>query len=159
MMALNLKQKPIRLAGSGKYDVRTQFGALPWRVTDGKVEILLITSRGSGRWIIPKGWPMNGATPAEAAATEAYEEAGVEGKLSNAVLGFYSYRKRIAKDGDNLPIVVAVFPLRVKKMLKSWPEKHERKRRWMSRKKAAALVREPELAQMIRLFDPRGAKS
>ncbi len=154
-MNLDFKQKPVRLAGAGKYELRTQFGALPWRIADGKVEILLITSRGSGRWIIPKGWPMDGQTPAEAAATEAFEEAGIEGKLSQNVFGFYGYRKRLAKEGHDLPIMVTVFPLKVKKMCKSWPEKQERTRKWMSRKKAASLVREPELARMIRLFDPR----
>ena len=153
----SISQRPIRLAGSGKRDVRTQFGALPWRIRDGKVEILLITSRGTGRWIIPKGWPMDGATPAEAAATEAYEEAGVEGKLSNAVLGFYGYRK-VIDSGDDLPIVVAVFPLRVKKMLKDWPEKAERKRRWVSQKKAATLLHEPELCQLVRHFEARALK-
>ncbi|MEJ2016863.1 MAG: NUDIX domain-containing protein, partial [Maritimibacter sp.] len=93
-MTMILKQKPIKLTGTDKYGVRTQFGALPWRLKAGKVQILLITSRGSGRWIIPKGWPMHGQTPSEAAATEAYEEAGIEGKLSPMVLGFYGYRKR-----------------------------------------------------------------
>lgn len=154
-MTMTLKQKPVRLAGLGKYDVRTQFGALPWRLKDGKIEILVITSRGSGRWIIPKGWPMDGQTPAEAAATEAYEEAGATGKLSQMVLGFYGYRKHRGKGEDDLPVMVTVFPLRVKKLHKSWPEKKQRKRRWVSRKKAASLVNEPELAQIIRLFDPR----
>jgi len=158
MTALGVKQRPIRLSGSGKRDVRTQFGALPWRLVDRKVEILLITSRGTGRWIIPKGWPMDGETPAQAAATEAYEEAGVTGKVSNAVLGFYGYRKTL-EDGDDLPIVVAVFPIRVKKMLKRWPEKRERKRRWVSQKKASQLISEPELRRIVRHFDPRALKS
>lgn len=156
MTAFSVKQRPIRLPGAGKRDVRSQFGALPWRLNDGKVEILLITSRGTGRWIIPKGWPMDGATPAEAAATEAYEEAGVEGKPSHLVLGFYSYRKR--NNGDDLPIVVAVFPIRVQKVLQDWPEKGERKRKWVSQKKAAALLREPELKRIVKHFDPRMLK-
>jgi 8-oxo-dGTP pyrophosphatase MutT (NUDIX family) len=151
--ALTIKQKPMRLAGAEKHDVRSQFGAIPWRLTDGKLEILLITSRRSGRWILPKGWPMHGATPAEAAATEAYEEAGVTGTPSNVALGFYSYEKDV--DGSILPIVVAMFPLQVTKVLKSWPERGERKRKWVGRKKAAALLQEPELRQMVRAFDPR----
>jgi 8-oxo-dGTP pyrophosphatase MutT (NUDIX family) len=151
---LGANQRPIRLAGSGKRDVRTQFGALPWRVHDGRLEVLLITSRDTGRWIIPKGWPVDGATPAEAAATEAWEEAGVEGKLSHMVVGFYGYLKQMDK-ADDLPIVVAVFPIRVKRLVSDWPERAERKRRWFPAKKAAAMVAEPELRQIIKQFDPR----
>lgn len=154
MADLGIHQRPIRLAGSGKRDVRTQFGALPWRVSDGKLEILLITSRDTGRWIIPKGWPMDGETPADAAATEAHEEAGVEGKLSHSVIGFYSYLKQMDQS-DDLPIIVAVFPIQVKTLLGDWPERKERKRRWFRAKKAAALVDESELSQIIRKFDPR----
>ena len=154
MADLGVNQKPIRLAGSGKRDVRTQFGALPWRVSDGRVEILLITSRDSGRWIIPKGWPMDGATPAESAATEAFEEAGVEGKLSHTVVGFYGYLKQL-DDADDMPIVVAVFPIRVKKLFNDWPERGERKRQWFPAKKAATMVDEPELRQILKQFDPR----
>lgn len=151
--ALPIKQKPMRLPGAAKHDVRSQFGAIPWRINDGKLEILLVTSRGTGRWILPKGWPMHGATPAEAAATEAWEEAGVTGDPSNMALGFYSYAKPF--EGDNLPIVVAMFPLRVKRVHKEWPEMAERKRKWVGRKKAAALLQEPELQLMVRRFDPR----
>lgn len=154
MSDLGTHQRPIRLAGSGKREVRTQFGALPWRLHDGKLEVLLITSRDTGRWIIPKGWPMDGATPAEAAATEAWEEAGIEGKLSHAVLGFYGYFKSMDKS-DDLPIVVAVFPIRVKKLAANWPERRDRKRRWFPAKKAASMVSESELRQLIRHFDPR----
>lgn len=153
MTALTIKQHPMRLRGAGKREVRSQFGAIPWRINDGKLEFLLVTSRGTGRWILPKGWPMHGATPAEAAATEAFEEAGVTGTPSNVAVGFYAYSKDY--DGDNLPIVVAMFPIRVTKILKDWPEKKERKRKWFSRKKAAALLREPELRQMVKSFDPR----
>jgi len=146
------KLKPQRLDVSHKHDVRTQFGALCYRLRDDKAQILLVTSRGTGRWIIPKGWPMDGETPAGAAATEAYEEAGVEGKPSDVCLGIYSYTKNIPK-GDNLPIVVAVFPFKVKRVLKDFPEAGQRKRKWFSLKKAAAIISEPELAPLIRSFD------
>lgn len=146
------KPRPIKLSLSDKRSVRTQFGALPYRVKNGKVEILLITTRGTGRWIIPKGWPMNGQTPAGSAATEAFEEAGVEGKLSHDVLGFFAYNK--AYSGERLPCVVAVFPLKVKKQHKSFPEKGQRRRKWVSQKKAAQLVWTPELRRIIREFDP-----
>nr|WP_289069582.1 NUDIX hydrolase [uncultured Aliiroseovarius sp.] len=141
----------MRLSLGDKRSVRTQFGALPFRIKNGKVEILLITSRGTGRWIIPKGWPMDGETPAGSAATEAFEEAGVEGTISHDVLGFYSYTKN--HDGQRLPCVVAVFPLKVKKQLKSFPEKGQRRRKWVSQKKAAQLVWEPELRRIIKGFD------
>ncbi len=136
-----------------KRDVRTQFGALCYRIQNDEVQVLLITSRTSRRWIIPKGWPMPGETPADAALTEAYEEAGVEGKALNLCIGFYSYTK-VMEGADNLPCAVSVFPVRVKKLLKKYPEGSERKRRWFSLKKAAARVREPELRKIIKHFDP-----
>lgn len=151
------KHKPQRLDVSHKHDVRTQFGALCYRVHYGKVQVLLITSRGSGRWIIPKGWPMDGETPARAAATEAFEEAGVEGKSSDVCLGIYSYTKYIPK-GDSLPIVVAVFPFKVKRLLKDFPEAGQRKRKWFGLKKAAELISEPELGPLIRGFDVKRLK-
>ena len=114
----------------------------------------MITSRQSKRWIIPKGWPVDGATPAEAAQTEAWEEAGVAGKVVPTCLGIYSYNKTIDGAGA-LPCVVAMFPIRVKKLSTSYPEQAQRRRKWFSRKKAAKLVDEPELANMILRFDPR----
>ncbi len=157
MTVVKSKLKPQRLDVSHKHDVRTQFGALCYRVRDDKVQILLITSRGTGRWIIPKGWPVDGETPAGAAATEAFEEAGVEGKPSDECLGIYSYTKTVPK-GDNLPIVVAVFPFKVKRELKDFPEAGQRKRKWFSLKKAAAMISEPELAPLIRSFDVKHLK-
>jgi len=132
--------------------MRTQFGALCYRLRDGKVEVLLITSRGTGRWIIPKGWPMDGETPAGSAAVEAFEEAGVEGKLSDRALGFYAYTKR--NRGDHLPCVVAVFPLKVQRLLKDFPERQQRRRKWFSQKKAASMVSEPDLSRLIKSFNP-----
>lgn len=154
---VKIKHKPQRLDVSHKHDVRTQFGALCYRVSDGKIQILLISSRGSGRWIIPKGWPMDGETPARAAATEAFEEAGVVGKVSNVCLGIYSYTKSLPKD-DDLPIVVAVFPFEVKRMLKNFPEAGQRKRKWVSLKRASELISEPELGPLIHNFDLKRLK-
>ena len=157
MTVVKTKLKPLRLDIVHKHDVRTQFGALCYRIRDGKIQILLITSRGTGRWIIPKGWPVDGETPAGAAATEAYEEAGVEGKLSNVCLGIYSYTKTLPKN-DSMPCVVAVFPFHVKRLLKDFPEAGQRKRKWMSLKKAAKLISHPELVQIIEHFDPKKLK-
>ncbi|MCY4336549.1 MAG: NUDIX hydrolase [Litoreibacter sp.] len=142
------------MTGSQKREVRTQFGALCYRVHNEETQVLLITSRTRGRWIIPKGWPVEGATPAEAAATEAYEEAGVSGKTFNICLGLYSYTKMMAGDDMDLPCAVSVFPVKVKKVLRDYPEKAERKRKWFSIKKAAGKVREPELRKILKHFDP-----
>ena len=154
MSTAKVKQQPIRLPMSRKRDLRTQFGALCYRIQKDKVQVLLVTSRGRKRWIIPKGWPIDGATPAKAAAREAFEEAGAEGKITGNCLGIYSYHK--AMDAiDDLPCVVALFPLRVKRLHAIFPEYKQRKRRWFSLKKAAAVLEEPELRQMVKAFDPR----
>lgn len=147
------KQRPVQLEDASKRDVRTQFGALCWRVKNGALQVLLITSRRSRRWIIPKGWPMDQETPAKAAKTEAWEEAGVDGKVSPVCLGIFSYSKEL-DPGETLPCVVAVFPVKVKTLSKDYPEKSDRRRKWFTPKKAAKLVSEPELAVMLRNFDP-----
>lgn len=152
MSFVKMKHPPLRMEATAKRDVRTQFGAICFRVVEGETQILMITSRTSRRWIIPKGWPMVDVTPADAAATEAFEEAGVEGKVYNLCLGLYSYVKAVDK-GDDLPCAVSVFPLRVKTVHKVWPESKERTRKWFSLKKAAARVREPELRKIIKGFD------
>ena len=149
-----IKQQALRLENFNKRDVRTQFGALCWRRRNGKAQILLVTSRKSRRWIVPKGWPQNGATPAEAATTEAWEEAGVTGKVSTVCIGIFSYLKALPGD-ESLPCVVAVFPLKVASLASNWPEKQTRRRKWLSPKKAAALVQERELASILLNFDPQ----
>lgn len=149
-----IKQLPLTLHSSRKWDVRSQFAAMCYRIQNGKVQILMITSRGSGRWIIPKGWPMDGKTPAQTAAQEAWEEAGVIGRPINLCLGLFSYRKCM-DDRDDIPCVAIVYPVKVKKLAKDYPEAGQRKRRWVSRKKAAQMVAEPELARILKDFDPR----
>ncbi|MXQ06410.1 NUDIX domain-containing protein [Alphaproteobacteria bacterium GH1-50] len=148
-----IKQRPLKLGGDDKRNVRTQFGAVCWRQHRDEVQVLLVTSKRSKRWIIPKGWPQDGATPAEAAMTEAWEEGGVEGKVRPVCLGIYSYSKE-RSDNENMPCVVAIFPIKVANLAKSWPEERRRKRRWFSLKKAAGLVEEPELSSILRKFDP-----
>ena len=153
MSIAKTKMRPIQIAPGAKRDVRTQFGALCYKVVQDKVKILLVTSRGTGRWIIPKGWPIDGATPAETALCEAWEEAGVEGKIRGNALGIYSYDKQ--DDAEVLPCVVAVFGVKVSATKRKFPEAQERQRKWVSRKKAATLLDEPELSQIIKNFDPR----
>ena len=124
-----------------------QFAALPWRQTDG-LEVLLVTSRESRRWVIPKGWPMKGRKPHLAAAREALEEAGVAGRIAKRPVGSYGYLKRL-KNGAPLECRVEVFPLKVQRQRKRWPEQHERTFRWFPAAEAAAAVDEPELQQLI----------
>ena len=153
MTVAKIKQKALQLSDHDKRDVRTQFGALCWRQQNEDVQVLLVTTKRSQRWILPKGWPVHDATPAEAALTEAWEEAGVVGKVKTACLGIFSYSKDLPDD-SNLPCVVAVFPVKVKELEKDWPEKEHRRRKWCSLKTAANLVKEPELAAILKKFDP-----
>jgi len=146
-------QTPLRLSGAAKRDTRTQFAALPFRVRKSEVQVLLLSSLDTGRWIIPKGWPMDGLTPADAAAQEAWEEAGVKGNVSDQCIGLYSYNK-VLEGGLLMPCVVAVFPLEVRRVEDSYPEAGLRRRKWVSARKAATRVQEPELCQILRHFDP-----
>lgn len=145
---------PLSLARSGKRDVRTQFGALCFRKTRKGTKVLLVTSRDTGRWVIPKGWPMDGKTPQQCAAIEGWEEAGVRGPVSDTCTGIYSYGKEL-DTGVVLPIVVAVFALRVREQAKAYPEAGQRRRKWVSPRKAAQLVGEPDLAQLLIHFRPK----
>ncbi|NKX43551.1 NUDIX hydrolase [Roseicyclus persicicus] len=147
-------QAPLRIPSASKRETRTQFAALPFRAKkkDG-AEFLLISSLDTGRWIIPKGWPMDGMRPAEAAAEEAWEEAGIRGRVYDEVLGLYSYAKWLDEE-LSIPCIVLVFALEVSHFDEAFPEAGQRKRKWMSRKKAAARVEEPELKQIIERFDP-----
>jgi 8-oxo-dGTP pyrophosphatase MutT (NUDIX family) len=141
-------------AGSSqKRDVRTQFAALCYRRKGGETQVLLITSRETGRWVMPKGWPMDGLTPVQAAEREAWEEAGVRGRVGTRCLGIYSYSK-VLTPSEALPCVVALFPLKVLKLENDFPERRERRRKWFALDTAADKVEEPELAGLLRSFDP-----
>ena len=153
MSSSNPKQLPLSIEPMQKRHARSQFGALCYRITDGKVQILLITSRRTKRWILPKGWPENNMTPGKSAANEALEEAGVTGKLKERPLGVYCYEKRVG-DGEYYPCIVTIYALKVKNILEDYSEKSERQRKWFSRKVAAKKVLEPDLAQLLKSFDP-----
>ena len=137
---------------SGRSETR-QVAALPWRAGARDVEFLMITSRETRRWVIPKGGRMAGKTDPEAAALEAMEEAGVQGAISTTAVGAFRYAKRL-KSGQDRLCVVAVYPLKVLIQLGVWPESTERERRWMTRDEAAAAVHEPDLARLIVAFQP-----
>ena len=147
-------QIPSSWSLANKQDVRLQMGALCYRVVKDKPQILLITSRDSGRWLIPKGWPMQGQSLAQSARTEAWEEAGVEGKSFEFVLGMYGYQKAM-DDGNKLHCIVSVYPVKVKRLVDDFPEAGQRRRKWFSPKKAASKVDEADLSQLLRNFDPR----
>jgi 8-oxo-dGTP pyrophosphatase MutT (NUDIX family) len=131
-------------------DVSQQYAALPWRRVP-RFEILLITSRETRRWIIPKGWPMPGQSSAESAGQEAYEEAGIRGQMAAQAMGHYTYSKR-QRGGAKKRFRVDVFAMEVTEVLEEWPEAHQRARQWLSPAEAVALVEEPELAALIRTF-------
>jgi hypothetical protein len=126
----------------------TQYGALPYRLSLSGVEIMLITSRETQRWVIPKGWPIAGKKPYRVAEIEAFQEAGVKGVISKKPAGLYPYSKALP-DGDSRICLVAVFPLRVMLEKTSWPESTERRRQWFGLDEAAELVDEASLAQII----------
>jgi 8-oxo-dGTP pyrophosphatase MutT (NUDIX family) len=129
---------------------RVQYAALPYRRSgDARTQVMLVTSRDSGRWVIPKGWPKKRKTPQGTAASEALEEAGVVGVVGHDSIGSYSYKKRL-KSGAVVACEVRVFPLKVKRQQKSWRERGEREIQWFSRAKAAKVVRESALSDIIR---------
>jgi len=130
-----------------------QVAALPWRTGENGLEVMMITSRETRRWVIPKGGRMVGKTDPQAAAQEAYEEAGVQGETLGAPIGHFRYAKRL-KSGAEQACVVAVYPLEVLIQLGAWPEDQQRQRRWMPQAEAAAAVHEADLADLIRDFRP-----
>ena len=148
-----VSQLPISLHGGAKGSARTQFGALCWRRKAGKVQILLVTSRRRKRWIVPKGWPMDGKTPAQCALIEAWEEAGAVGAASDACIGVYSYA-RLREGQDTLACLAMLYPVKVKRLKTKYPEVRDRRRKWVSRKKAAKMVQHRELGKLILGFSP-----
>ena len=115
---------------------------------DGKLRILMVTSRDTGRWVLPKGWTMDGKKPWRAAEIEALEEAGVTGYISREAIGDYAYDKRLS-DGTTLPCTVRVYPMIVDKVKRDWKERKQRKRHWFSASGAAEAVVEPGLARLL----------
>ena len=134
---------------STKTDSNLQYAALPYRRrSDGAIEVMLITSLNTKRWIIPKGWPVQGLAPQDCAAREALEESGLVGRISERPIGFYGYEKRLA-DGSTMRCMVETFALEVEKQLASWPEQSRRQTQWYVLQAAADAVDEPELSAMI----------
>ncbi len=143
-----------RLATKAKHverpGLRMQYAALPYR-DEGELEVLLVTSRETRRWIIPKGWPMASCHAWESAAREALEEAGVEGAVSHTPVGTYIYDKRLA-GGVLVPCSVEVFALKVARQRKQWREKDQREVRWVPIAEAIEMVQEQGLKIILRTF-------
>jgi 8-oxo-dGTP pyrophosphatase MutT (NUDIX family) len=130
---------------------RRQVAALPWRGEGPALEILLVSSRETRRWVIPKGWPMKDKADHLAAAQEAYEEAGLDGVIVEQPAGDYEYLKRL-KSGAAKLVKVDVYPMKVTGEHATWPEKGQRTLQWMAPVEAALAVQEPELRDLIARF-------
>lgn len=136
---------------------RQQYAALCFRRVEKDIEILLVTTRDSGRWVIPKGWPMKNKKPHQAAATEAWEEAGVRGEVKKKPVGRYTYLK-LLDDGEVVPCVVDVFQVEVEEVESGFKEKGQRTIAWVSPDEAARRVREIELKSLLVEFKPKKSK-
>ncbi|MBE9606917.1 NUDIX hydrolase [Acetobacteraceae bacterium H6797] len=125
-----------------------QYAAMPLMTKDGQTQVLLVTSRETKRWVLPKGWAEDDLTPHELAAKEAYEEAGVTGDVVPEPIGTYHYQKKL-EGGQIAACEVGVYPLWVKKQLKNWPERKERESQWFTFSQAALVVDEGELVTLL----------
>ncbi|NTJ41428.1 NUDIX hydrolase [Agrobacterium larrymoorei] len=138
---------------------RQQYAALCYRrkKKTGETEVLLLTSRDTGRWVIPKGWPMEGKKAHAVAEREAFEEAGVRGTAEKEPFGFFSYDKKL-KNGIKVVCLVEVHLLEVMDMVKNFPERESRRLEWVSPQEASTRVNEPELRNLFLAFDKKTAQ-
>jgi 8-oxo-dGTP pyrophosphatase MutT (NUDIX family) len=131
-----------------KSSVRRQYAALPVAEREGRTAVMLITSRETRRWVIPKGNPEKGLEPHLLAAKEAYEEAGLVGRVGSERVGTYRYAKRL-RGSRTVPVEVEVFPLAVERQLDDWPERGQRETRWFAPEEAARVVEEGGLSDLL----------
>ena len=149
-MATKGKRKVPKAKKRQGHAVRLQYGALPYRITKASgLEILLVTTRQSKRWIIPKGWPIKGLSGRGSAAREAYEEAGVRGIVGRKPIGTYVYGKQFDDVMVTVPCEVRVYALRVRRRERAWPESHQREVRWYQPDEAIAAIEETELRLLV----------
>lgn len=139
------------MANGKKSGRNRQCAAIPYVIRDGQVQVMLLTSRGTGRWIVPKGWPKKKHSAAETAALEAFEEGGVVGDVTPEPIGVYTYTKAL-HCGALRPLTVDVFALRVRYEALDWPERGQRKRVWVTPEEASLMVAELELADLLGRF-------
>ena len=138
-----------RAGAGGGGPRRRQYAALPLATgEDGRRLVMLVTSRETRRWVIPKGNPEKGLAPHALAAKEAYEEAGLVGVVGPEPVGAFRYAKRLG-GRKVVPVQVEVFPLAVERELADWPERGQRERRWFAPGEAALLVEEGGLAEIL----------
>lgn len=130
-----------------------QAGAAPYRLTSKGLSLLMITSRRTGRWLFPKGGLMKGREPWESAAQEAFEEAGVEGVVDPSPLGAYQTER--VRNGRSERIEVVIYPLKVTRQLDRWPERGQRRRRWVSLTEARGLLSDPDLLAILDTMEAR----
>jgi len=141
------KKKAVSKAKKGER-IR-QVAAIPFRLdTRGDIEVMLVTSRTTRRFIVPKGWPMKGKSGRKAATIEAQEEAGVLGKTLKQPAGTYSYWKRLANRFVRVDVIV--YLLEVTEELADWQEARRRQRAWLTPADAAMLIDEPDLSTLVR---------
>lgn len=141
------KKKAVSKAKKGER-IR-QVAAIPFRLdTRGDIEVMLVTSRTTRRFIVPKGWPMKGKSGRKAATIEAREEAGVLGKTLKQPAGTYSYWKRLANRFVRVDVIV--YLLEVTEELADWQEARRRQRAWLTPADAAMLIDEPDLSTLVR---------
>ncbi|QPC88037.1 NUDIX domain-containing protein [Mesorhizobium sp. NBSH29] len=140
----------VRILFGGK-PCRLQVAALPWKRVSGQTKIMMITSRDTGRWVLPKGWPEGREQLYDTAAREAGEEAGLVGNIAQTHFGSYFYGKVLAT-GMEQRCEVLVFPMKISKTVTNWPEKEERTRKWFSPDDAARSVAEVDLGELITRF-------
>ena len=131
---------------------RRQFAALPCMSGEAGLMVLLVTSRGTGRWVLPKGWPKKRCSGAEIAALEAFEEAGLMGDVAVRSIGLYRYSKHLP-NGGVVQCDVDVYPMRVAELLEDWPERAQRRRQWFTLAEAAGLVNEADLTALLLGFE------
>ncbi|MBF0250133.1 MAG: NUDIX hydrolase [Alphaproteobacteria bacterium] len=144
------KAKTSRQKPSSALAFVEQSAVIPYRKKKKGLEILLVTSLDTGRWVIPKGHIDEGLTARESAIKEAYEEAGVKGVTARQALGAYRYVKDVKKGGGLRR--VKVFAMEVIVALDDWPERAKRKRKWMSVNDAAKAVKEKKLSKILESF-------
>jgi 8-oxo-dGTP pyrophosphatase MutT (NUDIX family) len=145
------RAREARLATPRATHTKNQVAAIPVRTAArGTLEVLVISTRGSGRWTVPKGWPMPGRSDAEAAAQEAYEEAGVRGTVLSEPIGTFDYVKR---RNDSETLHVTVYRLDVRQNVRRWRERGQRKQRWLEASAAADCVAWNGLAEIIRSLE------
>ncbi|CAN7338924.1 NUDIX hydrolase [Mesorhizobium sp. LjRoot246] len=141
------KKKAVRKAKKG--ETIRQVAAIPFRLNaHGDIEVMLVTSRTTRRFIVPKGWPMKGKSGRKAATIEAQEEAGVLGKTLSQPAGTYSYWKRLANRFVRVDVIV--YLLEVTEELADWQEAKRRQRAWLAPADAAVLIDEPDLSTLVK---------